>query len=120
MVETTEDSQLSIPIKTLVMLGAAIVAATTGFFSLESRIVAIEHDREMRRVEIDKNSEFRELWPAGRWGSGSLPADQEQFLRIEGHDRDIAKLYELHDEIVSLKIQLGSLQSEIRNQENGG
>jgi len=120
MVEITEDSQLSIPIKSLVMLGAAIVMVTTGYFTLEARIVAIEHDREMRRVDIDKNSEFRELWPAGRWGSGSLPADQEQFLRIESHDRDIAKLYELHDEIVKLKIQLGAIQSDIRSQENGG
>lgn len=119
MVELTEDSQLSIPIKNLIMLGAAIVMATAAYFTLEARILAIETDNAMRNVETDKNSQFRELWPSGRWGSGSLPADQEQFLRIEGHDRDIAKLYEMQDEFVEIKIQLGALQSELRKQQDG-
>jgi len=115
--EITEDSQLSIPIKNLIMMGAGVVMATAAYFTLEARIVAIEHDRQMRAVEIKKNSEFRELWPAGRWGSGSLPADAEQFLRIEGHDRDIEKLYELREEMVLLKIELGALKSQLESGE---
>ena len=110
--EISEESAVTIPIKTLGMIGAALVMATTAYFTLEARITAIEYDREMRGIQVSKNSEFRELWPAGRWGSGSLPADSEQFLRIEAIERDIDELFQLRDEMTMLKIELGKQTKE--------
>ena len=37
----------------------------------------------MMARDVEKNTEFVELWPAGRWGSGSLPSDVRQYLKIE-------------------------------------
>ncbi len=42
--------------------------------------------------QVEANSSFRELWPVGRWGSGSLPSDVRQDLRIEDLERRINKL----------------------------
>ena len=38
---------------------------------------------KMMSKDVDKNSSFVELWPAGKWGSGSLPSDVKQDLKIE-------------------------------------
>jgi hypothetical protein len=37
-------------------------------------------------------SSFVELWPAGKWGSGSLPSDVKQDLKIERLEHQVDKL----------------------------
>ena len=42
--------------------------------------------------DVEKNSEFVELWPAGKWGSGSLPSDVRQDLKIERLEQQVEKI----------------------------
>ena len=47
--------------------------ATMAYFTMESRLTAMEHQLEITNVDISANSEFRILWPRGQLGA--LPAD---------------------------------------------
>ena len=38
--------------------------------------------------------ESKELWPAGKWGSGSLPSDVRQDLKIGQLEMQVKKLTE--------------------------
>ena len=40
------------------------------------------------------DSKFVELWPAGKWGSGSLPSDVRQDLKIGTLEMQVKKLNE--------------------------
>ena len=42
--------------------------------------------------DVEKNSKFVELWPAGKWGSGSLPSDVRQDLKIGQLEMQMQKL----------------------------
>ncbi len=56
---------------------------------------AVSHNNfqiQMIAKDVDKNSEFVELWPAGKWGSGSLPSDVKQDLKIERLEVEVQKL----------------------------
>ena len=47
---------------------------------------------EIQSKDVDKNSSFVELWPAGKWGSGSLPSDVKQDLKIERLEMQMTRL----------------------------
>ncbi len=44
--------------------------------------------------DVSKNSKFVELWPAGKWGSGSLPSDVRQDLKIGNLEMQMNKVNE--------------------------
>jgi|13_taG_2_1085334.scaffolds.fasta_scaffold92666_2 hypothetical protein len=109
--DISEDTKFNIPLRNIIGLIAGSVVATSAYLQLDSRLTAIEHRSEIDRMEVIANSDFRIRWPRGE--IGSLPADAEQFLRIEAHDRDIEKLYRLQDELIDVRIRLGQVLSEI-------
>ena len=47
---------------------------------------------QMIGKDVEKNSKFVELWPAGKWGSGSLPSDVRQDLKIGTLEMQMQKL----------------------------
>jgi hypothetical protein len=49
---------------------------------------------QMLEKDVNKNSDFVELWPAGKWGSGSLPSDVRQDLKIGQLEMQVKKLTE--------------------------
>jgi len=49
---------------------------------------------QMLEKDVNKNSTFVELWPAGKWGSGSLPSDVRQDLKIGQLEMQMQKLNE--------------------------
>ena len=83
--------------------------ATMAYFSIESRLTALEHNVDMTDVEIKSNSEFRILWPRGQLGS--LPADARQDMLLESLDRDISELRELQDNVHELTIRIGTMEA---------
>ena len=46
----------------------------------------------MMNKDVEKNSIFVRDWPAGRYGSGSLPDDVRQNLKIEALEKQVDKL----------------------------
>tara|TARA_Y100000588_G_scaffold394251_1_gene513728 strand:+ start:886 stop:1170 length:285 start_codon:yes stop_codon:yes gene_type:complete len=60
--------------------------------SLQSAVQHNDFQIKMMSKDVDKNSSFVELWPAGKWGSGSLPSDVKQDLKIERLEMQVGKL----------------------------
>tara|TARA_R100001244_G_scaffold118605_1_gene88297 strand:+ start:289 stop:474 length:186 start_codon:yes stop_codon:yes gene_type:complete len=57
--------------------------------------------------DVQKNSKFVELWPAGKWGSGELPSDTKQDLYISELQKKVEKLY---DELYKINHDSGTRQ----------
>ena len=47
---------------------------------------------KMMSKDVDKTVNFVELWPAGKWGSGELPSDTRQDLKIAALEKQVDKL----------------------------
>jgi len=109
MAAISEDTNLTIPLKNILGMIALTAIATMAYFSIESRLTALEHNVDMTDVEIKSNSEFRILWPRGQLGS--LPADARQDMLLESLDRDISELRELQDNVHELTIRIGTMEA---------
>ena len=62
--------------------------------TLEGEIRHNDFQIQMIGKDVEKNSKFVELWPAGKWGSGSLPSDVKQDLKIERLEVQVQRLTE--------------------------
>ena len=60
--------------------------------SLQSAVQHNDFQIKMMNKDVGKNTSFVELWPAGKWGSGSLPSDVKQDLKIERLEMQVDKL----------------------------
>ena len=83
-------------------VGLAIQAAGIVWWASNLHSSVQHNDFQIQMLErtVTKNAEFVELWPAGKWGSGSLPDDVKQNLKIEElekqMDKVMSKLYNGH------------------------
>jgi hypothetical protein len=82
--------------KFLVAIGITLLVQAAGIVwwasSLQSAVQHNDFQIQMMSKDVDKNSSFVELWPAGKWGSGSLPSDVKQDLKIERLEMQVSKL----------------------------
>ena len=51
--------------------------------SLQARVQHNDYQIQMMKPDIAEAIEFTKLWPSGKWGSGELPSDTRQDLKIE-------------------------------------
>tara|TARA_R110000824_G_scaffold32372_1_gene104536 strand:+ start:841 stop:1146 length:306 start_codon:yes stop_codon:yes gene_type:complete len=70
--------------------------------NLQSEVQHNDFQIQMVLKDVQKNSQFVELWPAGKWGSGELPSDTKQDLYITELVKRVEKLYE---ELYTLKAE---------------
>ena len=60
--------------------------------SLSASVQHNNYQIKMITRDVEKNSTFVELWPAGKWGSGELPSDTRQDLKIERLEKQIESI----------------------------
>ena len=94
----TEDSQITIDIKSLVGILAVILSIAGVYFTLTSQISQLQLDVIRMQDAVEMNEEFRIKWPRGELGA--LPDDAVQDLNIEYLQDDVKKLQEEFDEHV--------------------
>ena len=90
--------------KFLISLGVGLALQAAGIVwwasNLQSDVQHNDFQIQMLERTVTKNAEFVELWPVGKWGSGSLPDDVKQNLKIEDlekqMDKVMSKLYNGH------------------------
>lgn len=85
-----DGTEVTIPLRNLISIVAAVVVATSAYFSIVSRIQSIEQEMGKREIVMDMNTEFRIRWPRGELGA--LPADARQDMLIEGLERKLEEL----------------------------
>ena len=82
--------------KFLITLGVGLFIQAAGVvWWLAGLSASVQHnDFQIQMVtrDVEKNSRFVELWPAGKWGSGSLPSDVRQDLKIGQLEIQVQKL----------------------------
>ena len=87
---------LTIGVALLIQLGGIIWWAS----SLQSEVRHNNYQIQMMAPDLAEAISFTKLWPAGKWGSGELPSDTRQDLKIERlekqMDQILRKLYEIN------------------------
>ena len=109
--EISDDMHLAIPLRNIIAMIAFTAVATMSYFGIMERINVLEHEMEMKTMEITQNSEFRTKWPRGELGS--LPADARQDMLIEGLQRNVDELRLMQNKIHELTIQVGTIERVI-------
>ena len=74
-----EGTDITIPLRNLLAIIAAVAIAVMGYFGIAERITFLEHELEQAQQNIKINKEWIENWES----DGILPLDVEQNMRIE-------------------------------------
>jgi hypothetical protein len=84
--------------KFYISLGVGLFVQAAGIvWWLAGLQASMQHNNfqiQMINKDVQKNTNFVELWPAGKWGSGSLPSDVRQDLKIGSLEMQMNKLNE--------------------------
>lgn len=82
-------------LKILAMGVAVLVQAIAGLWyvaSVDSRVNHNNYQIQMLKPDVEEAISFTKLWPAGKWGSGELPSDTRQDLKIATLEKHVDKL----------------------------
>jgi hypothetical protein len=114
--DLNDSTDVTIPIRNLVAMVAATSIATMAYFGIQERLNTLEHSLDKSQIEIERNTEFRILWPRGELGS--LPDDARQDMLIEGVQMDVGELRKIQDEVHGLTIRVGTMESLYANKDD--
>jgi len=96
MSASSNKSSNSIDPKFLVSLGIGLAIQAAGIIwwasSLQSSVQHNDFQIQMMAKDVQENTIFTRDWPAGKWGSGSLPSDVKQDLKIGMLEADMDKV----------------------------
>ena len=90
MAKLSENTEVSLPLRNILSMIAAVAIGTWAYFGIIERLNKIETNFSMMNSDVEMNTEFRIKWPRGEMGS--LPADSEQFMLIEHLAGELEKL----------------------------
>ena len=78
------------------LIGLAVQAGGIVWWAsnLQSSVAHNNFQIQMMANDVEKHSIFVRDWPAGKWGSGSLPDDVRQNLKISMVELDVEQLPE--------------------------
>lgn len=107
--DINESTNVTIPIRNLIAMVAATSIATMAYFGIQERLNTIEHSFDKSQLEIERNTEFRILWPRGELGS--LPDDARQDMMIESIQIDVVNLRQIEEEVHELTIRIGTIEA---------
>ena len=107
--DINESTDVTIPIRNLIAMVAATSIATMAYFSIQERLNTLEHSLDKSQMEIERNTEFRILWPRGEMGA--LPDDARQDMLIESVQMDVEDLRVIQKEVHDLTIRIKTMES---------
>ena len=125
--EISDSTAISMPMKNLIAIVAAVSMGVWAYFGVLERITMLETtsklaekdlNQHVERLEADltKNTEFRIKWPRGEMGT--LPADSEQYMLIEDLYGSVEKLEKPIDNMMNNKINIEFLQKQVEKMLN--
>jgi uncharacterized protein YdcH (DUF465 family) len=104
MVELSDNTDLTIPLRNLVSLVLGVAVITAGYTDLNSRITTLEHGQSIQDMTIKENAAFVREWPLGL--RGALPDDLIQNAKIMALEDRQAELQRLQERINELQIDI--------------
>ena len=104
MVELSDNTDLTIPLRNLVSLILGVAIVTAGYADLNSRITTLEHGQSIQDMTIKENAAFVREWPLGL--RGALPDDLIQNAKIMALEDRQAELQRLQERMNELQIDI--------------
>ena len=125
--EISDSTAISMPMKNLIAIVAAVSMGVWAYFGVLERITMLETtsklaekdlNQHVERLEADltKNTEFRIKWPRGEMGT--LPADSEQYMLIEDIYGSVEKIEKQLNSMMDNKINIQFLQKQVEKMLN--
>ena len=122
-IKVSDSSAISMPIRNLLSIVAAVSVGVWAFFGIQERLNKLETFEQLIRKDLDqavstlkadinKNNEFRIKWPRGELGQAS--ADQEQYLLIEHLGGQVEKIQTRIEEGMSNGVNIKRLQTDMK------
>jgi|TARA_Y100000034_G_scaffold57190_1_gene69887 hypothetical protein len=122
-IKVSDSSAISMPIRNLISIVAAVSVGVWAFFGIQERLNKLETFEQLIRkdlkqaistleADINKNNEFRIKWPRGELGQAS--ADQEQYLLIEHLSGQVEKIQTRIEEGLSNGVNIKRLQTDMK------
>ena len=82
--------------KFIITLSVSLIIQAAGIVwwasSLQGEVRHNDFQIQIMSRDVDEAISFVKLWPAGKWGSGSLPSDVKQDLKIERLEMQVSKI----------------------------
>ena len=104
MVELSDNTDLTIPLRNLVSIVLGVAVVTAGYADLNSRITTLEHGQSIQDMTIKENASFVREWPLGL--RGALPDDLIQNAKIMALEDRQAELQRLQERMNELQIDI--------------
>jgi uncharacterized coiled-coil protein SlyX len=104
MVELSDNTDLTIPLRNLVSIVLGVAVVTAGYADLNSRITTLEHGQSIQDMTIRENAAFVREWPLGL--RGALPDDLIQNAKIIALEDRQAELQRLQERMNELQIDI--------------
>ena len=122
-IRVRDTSAISMPIRNLISIVAAVSVGVWAFFGVQERLNKLETFEQLIRKDLDqaistleadinKNNEFRIKWPRGELGQAS--ADQEQYLLIEHLSGQVEKIQNRLESGMSNGVNIKRLQEDVQ------
>ena len=122
-IRVSDTSAISMPIRNLISIVAAVSIGVWAFFGVQERLNKLETFEQLIRKDLDqavstleadigKNNEFRIKWPRGELGQAS--ADQEQYLLIEHLSGQVEKIQNRLESGMSNGVNIKRLQEDVQ------
>jgi|TARA_Y100000015_G_scaffold22604_1_gene21867 hypothetical protein len=121
--DISESTAVSMPMKNLLAIIAAVCVGVWAYFGVLERITMLEtkaqlSEKDLNQVtetlsaDIEKNNEFRIKWPRGELGSP--PADSEQFMLIEHIAGQLEAISERMEDMMNNGVNIKRLQEDVK------
>ena len=109
--KVSSETGVSMPIKNLISIVAAVALGVWAYFGVVERINKLESDNKLMTIDLESAVEFSIKWPRGELGS--LPADSEQFLLIESLLTDVEDIQSEIKESRHNAVNINRLQKDV-------
>ncbi len=118
----SDSTSISMPMRNLISILAAVAVGVWGYFGLVERLTLLEmrnasltkdleHAKEKLESDIEKNNEFRIKYPRGELGQSSQ--DIEQFMLIEDLYTTVERMQKHLDSMSNNKINIEFLNKQM-------
>ena len=122
-ISVSDTSAISMPIRNLISIVAAVSIGVWGWFGVVERLNRLETNEQLvrkdlknglssLRIDIEKNNEFRVLHPRGQLGTSA--SDQEQLLLIEALAKAQEKIQERIEAGLSNGVNIKRLREDVK------
>ena len=122
-IDISESTAVSMPMKNLLAIIAAVCIGVWAYFGVLERITMLEtkaqlSEKDLNQVtetlsaDIEKNNEFRIKWPRGELGSP--PADSEQFMLIEHIAGQLESIQKSMEDMMNNGVNIKRLQEDVK------